>query len=128
MKITVVIARILLGLMFTVFGLNGFLHFIPAGMPGGEAGAFIGAMAASHYAYFVFGVQLAAGLLLLIDRFVPLALALLAAVIANILAFHITMAPSGLPMAILAAVLWVIVALPFRPQFAPFLAQKARPN
>ena len=124
MKTVVLIARLLLGLMFTVFGLNGFLHFIPAQMPAGPAGQFLGLLVASHYHYFVFSIQLIAGILLLIDQYVPLALVLLAAVIFNILAFHITMQPAGLPPGLLALVLWLIVAYWHRAAFAPLLASK----
>jgi uncharacterized membrane protein YphA (DoxX/SURF4 family) len=109
MKIVTLVARLLLGLMFFVFGLNGFLHFIPASMPTGPAGQFFSAMFVSHYAYLVFGVQAIAGALLLANRFVPLAMILLGAEIANILVFHITMAPAGLAPIVVAAFLWLIV-------------------
>jgi putative oxidoreductase len=126
MKIIVVSARILLGLMFFVFGLDTFVHFIPATPPTeGFAGAFIGALIHSHYVLFVGAVQLIAGALLLSNRFLPLALALLAPVIANILVFHITMLPGTLPPAILAAALWAILAWKLRSYFAPLFVQKA---
>jgi len=76
MKTASHIARILLGLIFTVFGLNGFLHFIPLRLPSGVAGQFIGALFVSHYYVAVFAVQVAGGILLLSNRFVPLALTL----------------------------------------------------
>ncbi len=125
MKITVLVARILLGLTFLVFGLNGFLYFIPAPPLTGAAGAFSGALLASHYSILVFGVQVIAGVLLLTNQFVPLASALLAPVIANILVFHITMLPSGLPPALFVTLLWIIVALQLRAHFAPLFARKA---
>ena len=75
MKTTSLIARLLLGLIFVVFGLNGFLHFIPMPPPTGVAGQFFGAIFASRYWVVIFGVQIIGGLLLLINRFVPLALA-----------------------------------------------------
>jgi hypothetical protein len=75
--------------------------------------------------FFVSGVQVIAGLLLLVNQFVPLALALLAPVIANILVFHLTMQPSGLPPGLLAAILWIILAWRFRAYFAPLLVQRA---
>ena len=127
MKIAVVVARILLGLIFFVLGLNGFLLFIPAPPPSGLAGTFFSVMFASHYLVLVFGVQVIAGAMLLLDRFVPLALVLLAAVLANILAYHVTMMPSGLPIPLFATLLWFIVALPLRSHFAPLFAQKAQP-
>jgi uncharacterized membrane protein YphA (DoxX/SURF4 family) len=93
MKIAALIARNLLGLMFVVFGLNGFLHFIPQPPPpAGLASQFLGALGASHYMVPVFALQLVGGALLLANRFVPLALVLLGPVIANILLFHVLMA------------------------------------
>ncbi len=127
MKIVAVIARSLLGLIFVIFGLNGFLGFIPAPPIPGTAGAFLGALTTSHYVFFVSGVQVIAGVLLLTNQYVPLALVLLGAVIANILVFHATMMPAGLPLPILVTVLWVVVALSVRPHFAPLFARKAIP-
>ena len=111
MKITALIARILLGVIFVVFGLNGFLHFIPAPMPTGLAGQFVTVLFASHYTWVIFGVQLLGGVLLLVGRYVVLALVLLGAVIVNILTFHILMAPAGLPLALVVTALWVILAV-----------------
>ena len=125
MKIVTIIARIFLGLMFFVFGLNGFLHFIPAPPIPGLAGTFLGAMIQSHFIFFVAGVQVIAGALLLINRFVPLALALLAPVLANILVFHLTMQPRGLPPGIFATILWSILAWRLRDYFTPLFVQEA---
>jgi putative oxidoreductase len=116
-------ARILLGVLFVVFGFNGFVPFIPnpQSIPQ-TAGAFFGAMVQSHFSYFVFGVQLIGGLLLLVNRFVPLAVVLLAAVIANVIAFHITMWPATLiPMPLVAAILWFAVAWQVRDRLRPLL-------
>ena len=124
MKIIIVIARILLGLIFLVFGLNGFLNFIPAPPMEGVAGAFIGALASSHYLYLVCGVQVITGVLLLLNQFVPLALAMLAPVIANILAFHLTMQPSGWPLALFTTILWGILMWRYRAHFASLFVQK----
>lgn len=124
MRIVTLVARILLGLMFVVFGLNGFLNFIPATPPSGVAGSFLGALISSHYLYLVCAVQLIAGVLLLIDRFVPLALVLLASVIANIIAYHVTMQPSGAQLAVLATLLWIVLAWRFRACFAPLFVRK----
>jgi putative oxidoreductase len=110
MKIASLIARVLLGLIFLVFGLNGFLHFLPMPPPTGVAGQFFGSIFASHYWMVIFGVQTIGGLLLLLNRFVPLALVILGPVIVNIFFFHALMAPAGLPLAILVVVLWAIVA------------------
>src|SRR5256885_1372666 len=102
MKFIAVAARYLLGLLFTVMGLNGFLHFIPMSAPMSPVAAqFVGAMAQSHYMDFVFVVQLVGGLLLLATNYVPLALTLLGPVIVNIDLFHLTMAPEGFAPAVL---------------------------
>jgi uncharacterized membrane protein YphA (DoxX/SURF4 family) len=117
------IARIALGLMFVAFGLNDFVPFIPnpPSIPQ-YAGTFFGTMVQSHFSWFVFGVQLIAGILLLVNRYVPLALVMLAAVIANIIAFHVTMWPATLvPMPIVATVLWFIVAWHYRDKLNPLL-------
>ena len=120
-KILTNISRFLLALIFTVFGLNGFLHFIPAPPPSGVAGQFLGAMFVSKYLLFVFAIQLIAGVLLLINRFVPLALTLLAPVIVNILLFHGLMAPSGLGLALFVAILWGVVFTSVRSAFTGIL-------
>ncbi|HTU50949.1 MAG TPA: hypothetical protein VMF56_10160 [Acidobacteriaceae bacterium] len=125
MKIVSIIARILLGLTFLVFGLNGFLNFMHAPLPPGMAGTFLTTLVASHFLYFVSSIQVIAGLLLLINQFVPLALALLAPVLYNILAFHITMQPSGLPPGLIASILWLILVWRLRDYFTPLFVQKA---
>jgi putative oxidoreductase len=125
MKLTSTIARLLLGLIFAVFGLNGFLSFIPMGpMPTGHAGEYMAVMFATHYLWFVSATQLIAGLLLLANRFTPLALVVIAPVIVNIILFHALMAPSGLPLATVVTVLWVLAALAFRPAFAGLLRSR----
>jgi len=122
MKFTAVIARFLLGLVFLVFGLNGFLHFIPASPPpSGTAGQFVGALLVSNYLVVVFLLQIIAAVLLLIDRYVPLALTLLAPIIVNILLFHILMAPSGLALAIVVAVLRIATFFSVRSAFGGLL-------
>lgn len=118
MRIASVIARYLAGLIFLVMGLNGFLHFIPFPPPSGIAAQFMGALYVSHYLFVIFAFQVIAGALLLINRYVPLALALLAPVIVNILTFHLLMAPSGLPLAFFVAVLWALIFLEVRPAFS----------
>ena len=125
MKIASTIARYLLGLLFTVFGLNGFLNFIHQPPPTNPlALQFFGAIIASHFAAFFFAVQLIGGLLLLSGRFVPLALILIAAELYNILGFHLTMAPSGLPLPLIAVVLWVLVFLQYRERFNGILTSR----
>lgn len=125
MKLASTIARYLLGLMFTIFGLNGFLNFIPQPpIPYPLAQQFLGAVAESHFASFFFAVQLLGGLLLLSGYFVPLALTLLAAELYNIFAFHLTLAPGGLAPGVIAAILWVLVFLQHRASFSGLLAAK----
>jgi putative oxidoreductase len=124
MKIVSVIARYLLGLMFTVFGLNGFLNFIHQPPPTNPlAIQFFVAISASHFAAFFFAAQLIAGLLLLSGLYVPLALTVLAAELYNILAFHLTLSP-GIAPALVACVLWVLVFLQYRNSFNGVLAAK----
>jgi putative oxidoreductase len=126
MKIASTIARYLLGLLFTVFGLNGFLHFIPSpAFPPGYLLDFFTAIAGSGFYVLVFGVQVLCGIALLVNQYVPLAIVVLGAVLANILTFHATMNPQGFPMAILAVILWFLTAWPIRAQFAPIFARKA---
>jgi uncharacterized membrane protein YphA (DoxX/SURF4 family) len=118
MKTTAVVARYLLGLIFTVFGLNGFLSFIHQPPPANPlAIQFLVAVSASHFATFFFAVQVLGGLLLLSGVFVPLALTLLAAELYNILAFHLTLAPASIPLALVTCVLWVLVFLQYRESF-----------
>ena len=118
MKATSTISRLLLGLVFTVFGLNGFLNFIPAGPVPPLAGQFLGAMVQSHYFAAIFVIEIVGGLALLTNRKTPLALALLGPVIVNILLFHITMAPAGLPPAVFVTILWLAAAYRVRAAFA----------
>jgi len=90
MKFVTLIARLLLGVIFVVFGLNGFFNFISLGpLPSGLAGQFVGALAQSHYFWVVAGLQVLGGALLLVNRFVPLGLVLLGPVIVNILLYHL---------------------------------------
>jgi len=125
MKIAALIARYLLGLVFLVFGLNGFLHFIPMQpLPPGPAGQFLTALFASHFVFVVSAVQLAGGLLLLVNRYVPLALVLLGSVIVNILFFHLLMDRRGLPLAIVVVILWGILFLRHRQHFSGIFVQR----
>src|SRR2546428_4674301 len=117
MRTTSVIARYLAGLIFLVMGLNGFLNFIPFPPPAGVAGQFMGALYVSHYLWVIFAFQVIAGALLLLNRYVPLAVAVLAPVIVNILTFHALMAPSRLPLALFVAVLWAVIFVDVRSAF-----------
>ena len=119
MRIVVLIARLLLGLIFVFFGLNGFLQFLQMGpMPSGLAGQFIGALAQSHYFSVVAALQIAGGVLLLVNRFVALGLVLLGPVIVNILLYHLLLNPTGIALPIVATVLWFIVFYAHRQSFS----------
>jgi len=118
MKYAIIIARVLLGLVFAVFGSNAFLHFIPMPPMQGQAGAFIGALVSSGYIYVIALLQVVGGLLLLIGaRFVPLGLTLLGPVIVNIMLYHIFLDPSGLPMACVICVLALFLLWVYRDRF-----------
>src|SRR5262249_7261234 len=133
MKMTTIIARSLLGLIFTIFGANMFLHFIPMPPPPeGPARDFMTALFVSHFLYVVGALQVAGGLLLLTGRWAPLGLTLLGPVIVNILSFHVLMAPAGLPMAIVVSALTLFLVWSYRRNFAglvrsPRLARDEKP-
>src|SRR5437870_6707440 len=125
MKILTLIARILLGLIFFVLGLNGFLNFLSMGpMPSGLAGQFIGALMLSHYFWVVAALQIAGGALLLVNRFVPLGLVLLGPVIVNILLYHLFLNPTGIALAMVVTVLWLIVFYGHRQYFSGIFVQR----
>jgi putative oxidoreductase len=128
MRIASVIARYLAGVIFLVMGLNGFLNFIPLPPPGGVAGQFLAALYVSHYLWVIFAFQVIAGVLLLVNRYVPLAVAVLAPVLVNILAFHTLMAPSGLPLALFVAVLWAAIFIDVRPAFSGLFQARLQPR
>ena len=125
------IGRIVLGLLFCVTGLNGFLNFLPqpaTPMPEGAL-AFAGAMLKTGYLFpLVMGTQLIAGVMLLANRFVPLALSLLAPVVVNIFAFHAFLAPSGLGVAGVVLVLEISLAWSYRKAYRPMLRMRATPG
>jgi len=127
MKILTLIARILLGLGFVFFGLNAFWRFIPGSdmVPPGTAGQFTLAMAASHLDRVVAAFQIVAGVLLIIDLYVPLALVLLGPILVNILLFHLLMMPATILPGIVFTVLWFIVFIRHRAAFASIFAAKA---
>jgi putative oxidoreductase len=122
------VARYLLGFVFTVIGLNGFFHFLPMPPPANPlALQYLTVVTASHYMVLIFLLQLIAGLLLLANRFVPLALTLLAAVLFNILLYHITMDPKGIGLGVFAAILWLLTFSAYRTNFRPILSSKHQP-
>jgi putative oxidoreductase len=115
----------LLGLIFVVFGLNGFLNFLSMGpLPTGLAGQFIGALFLSHYFWVVAALQITGGALLLMNRFVPLALVLLGPVIVNILLYHAFLNHSGAVLALVVTILWLIVFYAKRQYFSGIFAQR----
>ncbi len=124
MKYIVAISRILLGLIFVVFGLNGFLHFIPTPQYPSVAGQFLGAIFKSHFYIVVFLTQIVGGLFLLANRYVPLGLLLLGPVLVNILNFHISMYPATIPLALVATALWLILFLRVRSAFSSVFVQR----
>ena len=128
MKLIATIARYLLGFVFTLFGLNGFLHFLPnPPLPDGAAGHFISALSESHYMILVFAIEVIGAVLLLVNRYVPLALTLLAPIIVNIVLFHLFMLPTGLPMAIITSILWFVIAYEVRSCFAGLFQHRVPP-
>jgi uncharacterized membrane protein YphA (DoxX/SURF4 family) len=122
------VARIGLGLAFTVFGLNKFLQFLPQPPISGPPAEFFGALMATGYMLpLVATTEVIAGLLLLSGRFVPLGLALLAPVIVNILGFHIFLAEGGLPLPLAVLVAEIYLAWQYRESFSPMLRARAVP-
>ena len=119
MKIATIIVRVLLGLVFVVFGSNAFLHFIPVPpLPHTPAGNFLNALFVSNYVLFIALCQIIGGLLLLIGFFVPLGLVILGPVIVNIVCYHIFMDRSGLPLAIIISLLALFLLWRYRSSFA----------
>ena len=126
MKIVSMIARYLLALGFLVFGMNIYLHYIPTGpLPSGDAGQFLGVLMSSRFVNVVGLFEVVPAILLIFNRYVPLALALLAPVLFNIIVFHLLMAPSGLPIAGIFVVLWFLVFYPVRSAFAGLVQKQS---
>jgi hypothetical protein len=123
------VARYLLGLAFFVFGLNGFLHFIPQPPISGPPANFAGAMIATGYLFqLVKGTEVVVGLLLLSNRYVPLALTLLAPVLVNIVAFHVFLEPAALALPLVLLALELYLARSYRDAFAPMLHAQNAPH
>lgn len=122
------IARIFLGALFLLFGLNGFLHFLPMPPAPEKAGAFLGALAATGYMFpLIKETEVLAGILLLTGRFVPLALTILAPIVINIVAYHAALAPEGLALPVVLTAVGVYLAYAYRGSFAGVLAANAKP-
>ena len=121
--------RVLLGLVFFVFGLNGFLGFVPQPPMPDKAGAFMGGLAAAGYMFpLIKGVEVIGGALLLSNRFVPLALALIAPNIVNIVLFHAALAPAGLGIALVVLALELVTVWWYRDAFASMLRARTAPK
>jgi putative oxidoreductase len=127
MKRGVLVARILLGVIFTFFGSNMLLHVLPTPPLAGDVGTMTQLMFVHKWTHFYGVVQVAAGLMLLFGRFVPLALTLLAGMITNILLFHITLNPSGIGPGLLAGLLEVYLVYAYRQHFAGIFSANAKP-
>lgn len=118
MKYAILLVRLLLGLVFVVFGSNAFFHFIPMPKMEGAAGEFMGAMASSGYIYAIGGLQVAGGLLLILGaRFVALGLTLLGPIIVNIVLYHIFFDPKGMPVALVVAAMSLFLLWVYRYKF-----------
>jgi uncharacterized membrane protein YphA (DoxX/SURF4 family) len=129
MKFAVIGARILLGLVFVVFGLNGFFHFIPTPEMNEASGSFMGALVATGYFMMVVkAVEVAAGLMILTGRFVPLGLIILAPVSVHILLLHAFLDQGGLPMAIFIILAQLFLAWAYRDSFSGVLQANAKPT
>ncbi len=118
MKNAVLVVRILLGLIFLVFGLNGFLHFLPPPVMVGDAGVLLALLMTHQWMTFVFLLELIGGILLLVGRFVPVGLTLLGPIIVNILLFHIHFDPSGIAVPLVVLVLELFLIYAYWPAFA----------
>lgn len=127
-RVSVVAARVLLGLVFFVIGLNGFLHFMPNPPAPPRAGEFMGALAAAGYMFpLIKGTEVIAATMLLAGKLVPLALVLLAPIIVNIAAYHLFLAPDGMGVVATIVGLELFLAWMYRDSFAPLLRVGARP-
>jgi putative oxidoreductase len=125
MKIATIVAQVLVGLVFVVFGSNAFLNFLKGPLPPGQAGEFVGILFSSKWVFFVGAVQVIGGALLLVNRFVPLGLTLLGPVIVNILLFHGLLSHPGWQPGAVMALLWIFLFWRYKNNFAGIFAAKA---
>lgn len=125
MKAATIVAQVLVGLVFVVFGSNAFLHFINGPLPPGPGGDFARLLAQSHYDLFVGGVQVIGGALLLSNRFVALGLTLLGPVIVNILLFHGLLSHPGWQFGVVVAIVWIFLFSRYKRNFAGIFTAKA---
>jgi putative oxidoreductase len=126
MKVAVVIARVLLGLVFLVFGLNVFFHFIPMQPMPGDVGTLMGLMFQHRWFHFYGVLYIVGGLLLLVGRYVPIGLVLLGPIIVNILLFHLTLNLSGIGPGLVCAVLEIFLIYAYWPAFEGIFSADGR--
>ena len=125
-KAIVLITRILFGFMNLLYGLDGFLHFMPPYPMSDKGNALVSAMIDSGYLWpLMKAAETIAGFLLLADIYVPLALLILAPIVVNIFCLHLFINPPGIPIGILFAVLELILAWFYRDNFRGILIPKA---
>lgn len=128
MKIAIIIARILLGAIFFVFGLNGFFQFIPVPDMPPKANDFMALMVGSGWLSVVKVLEITGGLALLTGRWIPLGLTILGPVVVNIILFHIFLAPAGMGLAIVTLVLEIFLIWAYRGHFQSLFASQATPS
>jgi putative oxidoreductase len=126
MKIAVIVIRSLLGLIFLVFGLNFFLHFIPAtAPPTGKAGAFSGGLFGAGYFFpYMKVIETAGGLFLLINRYTTFFLLLLFPITVNVFLFHAFLLPSGLTLAVPMLLMHLFLGFAYRKYYSPIFTGK----
>jgi uncharacterized membrane protein YphA (DoxX/SURF4 family) len=126
MKTATTIARILLGLIFLLTGLDGFIGFLPMPEPEGQAAAFMGILVESGWLLIIKTLEIVGGVLLLSGRWVPMGLVILGPVIVNIFIFHLLLDPSGLLVGIVLLAFLIFLIFAYRRHFAPLFAFKPR--
>jgi putative oxidoreductase len=124
MKIAIVIARVLLGLIFLIFGLNNFFHFLPMTPVPGDAGVMAGLMFTHGWLIFHGVLYLIAAVLLLVGRYVPVGLTILGPIIVNILVFHITLNMQGIGPGIIVLLLELFLIWAYWPAFRGIFTAK----
>lgn len=124
MKYVIIIARILLGLPFVIFGANALHPFIPTPPMAGDSGAL--AMLMMHHGWFTFigALYVIAGLLLLVGRYVPVALVILGPILVVILLFHVTLSPNELAFPVILTLLEVFLIYAYWPAFSSIFTHK----
>ena len=127
MKRVAFICRILLGLLFVVFGANKWLHFARVPMPAGDAGVYYALLFRHHIMAVVAAFEVAGGVLLLLNRFIALGLGLLAPVVVNIMMYHVLVDPSRVALGLIASSLEVLLLYAYRRAFSGLLATKVEP-